>query len=389
MSVTAGAEEVVKVALGSIKPHPRNPRIGDVAAIADSLRAHGQYRPIVVQRSTRLVLAGNHTAKAARSLGWTHLDAVLVDVDEEAGHVIMLADNRTADLAVYDGGRLSELLADTGEELSSSGYSPDDVDHLADVGSGSAGADRREDDGKTSTERVKVGRFSIAVDEEELAAWVLRAGSGEAALDDAQARLLIPDPQLPGPAPQPAGSLVAETVALGDLFLHEGNARQGDVGVIAESLLVSGQYRPVVVDQRNVVLVGNHTVTAASMLGLTHVVVVRVEVTKQEAAAIVAVDNRTSDLATYDDQRLTQLLADLGDLSGTGFDGDDLDDLMSGRSTFQPLPPAAPTTLRLGRLKRHIDATQYAGWFATLTDPTNHTAVKDAILTRLNMEAQA
>lgn len=49
----------------------KNPRMGDVDAIAGSLQAHGQFRPIVVNEGTHTgrpmeTLAGNHTLKAIR-----------------------------------------------------------------------------------------------------------------------------------------------------------------------------------------------------------------------------------------------------------------------------------------------------------------------------------
>lgn len=50
------------VPVTSVTPHPRNVRHGDVGAITQSLAEFGQYRPIVVQRSTGHVLAGNRTS---------------------------------------------------------------------------------------------------------------------------------------------------------------------------------------------------------------------------------------------------------------------------------------------------------------------------------------
>ena len=58
------------IPINSIENHPRNIRQGDVGAISQSLKENGQYRPIVVQKSTGYVLAGNHTLKAAKALGW-------------------------------------------------------------------------------------------------------------------------------------------------------------------------------------------------------------------------------------------------------------------------------------------------------------------------------
>jgi len=44
------------VATDRLRLHPDNPRRGNVAEICNSLEAHGQYRPIVVNRPTMEVL---------------------------------------------------------------------------------------------------------------------------------------------------------------------------------------------------------------------------------------------------------------------------------------------------------------------------------------------
>src|SRR5262245_16196031 len=49
----------------ALRPHPQNPRTGDVAAIRASLDVNGWYGAIVAQRSTGFILAGNHRYKAA------------------------------------------------------------------------------------------------------------------------------------------------------------------------------------------------------------------------------------------------------------------------------------------------------------------------------------
>lgn len=120
--------------INSVWTHPANPRQGDVGAIALSLRQHGQYRPIVVQRSTGYVLVGNHTLLAARSLGWSHIDAVFLDVDDEEAARILLVDNRTSDLAVYDPGALAAMLTDLAQQteagLAGTGFDSDDLDDL-------------------------------------------------------------------------------------------------------------------------------------------------------------------------------------------------------------------------------------------------------------------
>lgn len=116
----------------------RNPRKGNVEAIAESLRSNGQYRPIVVNTGSLTgrpmeVLAGNHTLLAARSIGTTELDAYVVDVDDTACNRIVVADNRTADLGTYDDEALLAILQDI-EDVEGTGYTEDEVEALAAVG---------------------------------------------------------------------------------------------------------------------------------------------------------------------------------------------------------------------------------------------------------------
>lgn len=122
---------VKSVDVESIQPHPKNARRGDIEAIAESLNVNGQFAPLVVQESTAYVLAGNHTLLAARSLGWSKVSAVFVDVDDKAAKKIMLAANRTSDMGWYDNDALANLLRDMGEEdLMGTLYSAADVDVL-------------------------------------------------------------------------------------------------------------------------------------------------------------------------------------------------------------------------------------------------------------------
>jgi len=115
--------------VAELKPHPENPRRGDVEAIAESLSAHGQYRPITVQKSTGFVLAGNHTLAAAASLGWDEVAVVVVDVDDEQARRILLVDNRTADMGSYDDDALVSLLQSL-EDLGGTGYTFEDIPSL-------------------------------------------------------------------------------------------------------------------------------------------------------------------------------------------------------------------------------------------------------------------
>lgn len=123
------AGETFLVPVTQLKGYDKNPRKGNVKAIAESLQVNKQYRPIVVQKSSNKILAGNHTWQAAKSLGWSEIAVVFVDVDDEAAKRIVLADNKTNDLADYDNAILAELLRDLGG-VSGTGYSDADMEAI-------------------------------------------------------------------------------------------------------------------------------------------------------------------------------------------------------------------------------------------------------------------
>jgi ParB-like chromosome segregation protein Spo0J len=119
--------------INSVKPHPKNARQGDVGMIATSLELNGQYRPIIIQESTGFIIAGNHTWKAAKSLGWTEIAATKLSVDEDQSFRILLADNKANDLASYDDSDLLNLLIEMNESdrgLEGTLFSNDDIDDL-------------------------------------------------------------------------------------------------------------------------------------------------------------------------------------------------------------------------------------------------------------------
>lgn len=149
-------------------------------------------------------------------------------------------------------------------------------------------------------------------------------------------------------------TLTTQAIPVGDLTLYHRNPRRGNLPVITESLQVLGQYRPIVVNtgthtgRHLEVLAGNHTLLAARQLGWETIQAVHIDVDEDTAARIVAVDNRSSDLAHNDDAVLAALLSDLPDLTATGFTDDDLEALLAevaagdGNVPIQGDPDDAP-----------------------------------------------
>lgn len=185
------------VPIETLANYHKNPRKGNVRAIAESLFEHGQFRPIVVwtheggkQRPSPEILAGNHTYKGAKYLDqiakgqtekpdwitnaekrlkrkvepWPVMGVVFIDATAEEAAKIVIADNRTADLGDYDTEVMKdllgfipdafgtgyttaelELLANVSEKVADEaveaivnldGYDPDEVESIVDLSAG-------------------------------------------------------------------------------------------------------------------------------------------------------------------------------------------------------------------------------------------------------------
>lgn len=117
----------------SLRHWEKNPRKGNIDAVARSLAKFGQRKPIVASRKTGEVIAGNHTLAAARHLGWKQIAVVWVDDDEQTAVAFALADNRTQDLGFYDEELLDELIESIKEQdlLLATGYTEDAEDDFS------------------------------------------------------------------------------------------------------------------------------------------------------------------------------------------------------------------------------------------------------------------
>jgi hypothetical protein len=113
------------IPVSTLSEHPENPRRGDSKAVNESIAANGFYGAILVQRSSGRVLAGHTRLKAAKQSGATSVPGIWLDVDDKEAKRILLADNRTSDLAYYDDDALFAVLGsilDEGSNLKGTGY---------------------------------------------------------------------------------------------------------------------------------------------------------------------------------------------------------------------------------------------------------------------------
>lgn len=127
-------------------------------------------------------------------------------------------------------------------------------------------------------------------------------------------------------------------VPIGELRPFARNPRRGDVAAIKASLEAHGQYKAVVARKGSgEVLAGNHTLQAALELGWSELAATFVEVDDDQAARIVLVDNRTSDLGGYDESELSGLLDSLEGLDGTAWGDDEFARLLARLEKDGPL----------------------------------------------------
>ncbi len=122
-----------------IKPYPGNPRQNDAAvdAVAASIREFGFRQPIVVDIDG-IIICGHTRYKAAQKLGLQEVPVhVATDLTPEQIKAYRIADNKTADLAVWDYEllpiELSELQG-MGIDLELLGFSQEELAKLFDPG---------------------------------------------------------------------------------------------------------------------------------------------------------------------------------------------------------------------------------------------------------------
>lgn len=155
--------------------------------------------------------------------------------------------------------------------------------------------------------------------------------------------------------------MVVESVPIASLVEDPSNVRthgEKNIASIKGSLLKFGQQKPIVVGPGNVVIAGNGTIAAAKALGWTTISIVRSDLVGAQATAFAIADNRSAELAEWDDENLKKQLvaiqADDAELArATGFLDDEIAQLcadVDGVTEDEvPEPPVDPVT-KLGDL---------------------------------------
>ena len=147
-----------------------------------------------------------------------------------------------------------------------------------------------------------------------------------------------------------------ETATIASLMLDPANVRTHDsknLEAIKASLARFGQQKPIVVDGKGIIVAGNGTMMAAKMLNWSSVEIVRTKLEGAEAIAYAIADNRTAELAGWDEAALAQQLAALQiddeELANiAGFTDAEIEDMILAEKEIVedevPEPPVDPIT---------------------------------------------
>jgi ParB-like chromosome segregation protein Spo0J len=140
-----------------------------------------------------------------------------------------------------------------------------------------------------------------------------------------------------------------ESVPIDSVHPDPANVRrhpERNLAGIKASLARFGQQRPILVDGNGIIRAGNGTHAAARELGWESISIVRTTLAGSEATAYAIADNRTAELAEWDDTALADTLRALQsedfDLDAVGYTGDEVDALIERLGSQLIVPEPEP-----------------------------------------------
>ena len=125
---------IVKMKLDDLQEFPNNVRIHtkrNLDVLKSSLSEFKQTKPILVQKSTNYIIAGNGTYQAAKALGWKEIECNILDLPDDKARALSIVDNRSGDLSQMDEKNLLDFLKDFDKDLLDiTGYDDKELDKM-------------------------------------------------------------------------------------------------------------------------------------------------------------------------------------------------------------------------------------------------------------------
>lgn len=140
-----------------------------------------------------------------------------------------------------------------------------------------------------------------------------------------------------------------QTVNIKDISQDPANVRrhgERNLSAIVASLRKFGQQKPIVVNADGIILAGNGTYEAAKRLGWEKIDVVRSNLKGSDATGFAIADNRTSELAEWDETGIAETLRALQseefDVEAAGFTVGEVQTLLESLGAFDVNESEAP-----------------------------------------------
>jgi hypothetical protein len=106
----------VSIPLDRLIPHPRNPNTHNdrqISKLRHLIKVHGFAKgSVVFQTSTHYLLCGHGVVQALKAEGYSHVDAVELDIDDAKAYSLMISDNKIADDSIMDNMALQNLISE-------------------------------------------------------------------------------------------------------------------------------------------------------------------------------------------------------------------------------------------------------------------------------------
>lgn len=126
--------QVQEIELVKLHPWENNPRVNDhaVDAVAESIESFGFNVPILCDQDL-IIIAGHTRWKAASKLGMDKVPVIVVEMTDVQKQAFSIADNKTAEIAVWELPKLKEIIEELRSEdvdITRLGFRDEEIEEL-------------------------------------------------------------------------------------------------------------------------------------------------------------------------------------------------------------------------------------------------------------------
>ena len=125
--------KIISRLIDELNPNPKNPNShpeSQIEKLRHLIKTHGYAKgSVVYQKSTDYIIAGHGIIEALKAEGYTHVDAIELDVDDAEALAILIADNKIASDSIIDDISLQNAINELSEmDVPALDFGFDDVD---------------------------------------------------------------------------------------------------------------------------------------------------------------------------------------------------------------------------------------------------------------------